>query len=207
MNQTGDVRSKFVDGLLSFVLILAGTFVLIRSFRLVRLAGIGGFIVYAGLALALSIWCLVHSQKEKLSELAQGWYGTLGGFFGWTFIELGHLEFDFISIEDWDGSTLFVLAVLALVVLWRYLPTGPRFWVTIFGLNWGGHIVIKAQRVLFGPTPTLDTAFVVTSIICGLLFVGDMYWIFTRTKTRVQRFWGAVWAWLFVIVIMFAIRG
>jgi hypothetical protein len=205
MGLTQDMRSKLIDGLLSVVLMMAGMFVLILLFRPIKLLGTWGYAIYGVVMLLASIVLLVWSQREA-TELVQAWTGTWGGFCGWTFLEIGH-TIGFVSVEDWEGSTLFVLGVLVAAVLWRHLPRGARFWGAIFGLNWGAHLVILVQKQLFASPGTLKIAYAITIVICVAAIAGLLYWLFARSRDRVQRLWIGIGIWILVAIVVFAARG
>ena len=147
-----DLRSKLLDGVLSFVGMAAVMVALILMIKLFKLLGTASYGICCLLVLAGSAWGLARAIDDRPSEVARAWYGVVGGFCAWTVTELGNV-LGFASIEDWDGSLLLVLALLVLTVLWRRLPLGARFWGAIFAMNWGGHVVIHVQRALYAPSP------------------------------------------------------
>ena len=206
MNIKTDLRSKLVDGILAFILPTVGMFSLIFMFRLAKLAGDAGYWIFAALVLPISMWLLNRSFDESRSEIARAWYAIWGGFCGWTFTELGH-TLGFLSMEDWEGAFLFVLTVAVSLIVWKLVPLGLRFWVSIFGMNWLGHLVILVQKHIFDTGPALTTAFTITSVVCGAALIGLAYWLFAKSTTRLQRIWCGLWMWQMLVIIMFAMRG
>ena len=85
-----ELKSKFFDGLLSAVIIMAIMYPLIIMFRYLEEWGSASYWGAVIIFMVASIWLLYRSTLGKLSEVGRGWYGIVGGLFGWTVTELSH---------------------------------------------------------------------------------------------------------------------
>jgi hypothetical protein len=126
-----DLRSKLIDGLLSFVIIMGLMWPLILMFRLLPRLGTGSYWGAVVVISLVAIWMLVRSTLERISELERAWYGIFGGLCGWTVAELSH-ELGMINIEQSDILIMLALFSAALAVLWKYFPGSAHFWIVIF---------------------------------------------------------------------------
>jgi len=196
-----DLRSKLIDGLLSFVIIMAMMWPLILMFRLLPQWGLGSYWAAAVIILAAAIWMLYLTTLEKSSQVARAWYGIFGGLCAWTVAELSH-ELGMLDIEQSDILIMLVLFSAALLVLWKYLPEGARFWIVIFMINWVGHIFIHVTEACCAGAQ-LDIINMTTALAFGLMTIGSFYWIFYRTTTRLQRLWAGVSIWWAFSMIYF----
>ncbi|MBE9525329.1 MAG: hypothetical protein IMY76_09530 [Chloroflexi bacterium] len=197
------LRSKLIDGLLSFLIIMAMMWPLILMFRLLPRWGTSSYWVAVVVISSIAIWMLYRSTLEKNSEVARAWYGIFGGLCGWTVAELSH-ELGMIDIEQSDILIMLALFSAALLVLWKYFPATARFWIVIFMMNWVGHIFIHvAQEYLVGAL--LDMINRIVALAFGLLIFVLLYWIFFRTTTRLGRLWAGVSLWWSVSMIYFLI--
>ncbi|MBE2221916.1 MAG: hypothetical protein IAF02_10265 [Anaerolineae bacterium] len=205
MSVTLDIRSKLVDGLLSFVvmfLLMGMLIVLMKPFEAIGGWGMWSYLV---LMFALGIGTLWLSIQERFSEVGNAWLGILGGMCAWSVTEMAG-ELGFVAVEDWDGIVLLLLTVATTAVLWRFFPVGPKFWFVLLFLNWGGHVFIKLQRYIFAGQSLLETTYLLTVISLLLVIVAMLYWIFVRATTRIQRLWSAVYIWSAVSIIFFILR-
>ncbi len=216
MSLTVDVRSKLVDGILSFIAIflLMGVFiVLMKPFAAL---GTWGMWAYLVLMFVGGIGALWFSIQERFEDVALAWWGILGGMCAWSVTEMGG-ELGLVAVEDWDGIVLFLLTVATTAVLWQFFPIGPKFWFIVLFLNWGGHVFIKMQTHLFSGQPTgeatvslnvisLQMTHSITVAALSLVIGGLFYWIFMGASTRVQRLWCAVFLWNAVSIIFFVLR-
>ena len=111
-----DLRSKLIDGLLSFVIIMVMMWPLILMFRLLPQWGTGSYWGTVVVISLVAIWMLYRSTLERISEVERAWYGIFGGLCGWTVAELSH-ELGMINIEQSDILIMLVLFSAALLVL------------------------------------------------------------------------------------------
>lgn len=211
-----DIRSKLGDGLLSFIAMffLMGVFiVLTKPFQAM---GAWGMWAYLVLMFTMGIGFLWLSIQDRFSDMGNAWLGIVGGMCAWSVTEMGG-ELGYVAVEDWDGLVLLLLAMATTAVLWRFFPTGPKFWFVVLFLNWGGHVFIKFQRFLFSGQSTSESGFSLNAIsletamntsvyILSAVLIAMLYWIFVRATTRVQRLWGAVYIWSAVSIIFFILR-
>ncbi len=199
-----DLKSKFIDGLLSIVIIMAIMYPLIIMFRYLAQWGLTSYWVAAVLFLVASTWMLYRTTLEKLSKVGRAWYGIVGGLFAWTIIEISS-ELSLIDVEGADFVLVLALAIAFLAVLWKYFPMGTGFWIVIFMMNWVGHVYIHvAEKFLVGSAA--KALFMVTAAAYGLLIIGLIVWIFAWTTTRIQRLWAGVWIWWSLSMIFFLMR-
>jgi hypothetical protein len=208
MKTISSVRSKWLDGVLAILIILVLMFLLIVLIKPFALMGIPGYGIYAALCLGFSIFTLLRAIDEKRNELARAWYGLAGGMLAWTASEMASLMGG-ISVEHYDGALFFLIVIAPLVVLAvrKMLPGGVLFYFVVFYANWGLHLLLMVPRHFAETMPALA---VVEKINVGLAvigIIGGIYWIFARSKTRVERLWCALWVWGCVGVILYTIRG
>ena len=198
-----ELRSKFFDGIVSALIMMIIMYPLIILFRFLTQWGTTSYWVAAVLCLVAGIWMLYRATLEKLSEVGAAWYGIVGGLLAWTVTEISH-ELGMIDIEDADVVLVLALFIAFLVVLWKYFPSGAKFWIMIFMMNWAGHVYIHVDQEVLGEAA--KTLLIVTAAGYGLLLVGLFYWIFARTTSRVQRLWGGLWVWHALSMIFFLLR-
>jgi hypothetical protein len=206
MNASQELRSKWVDGPLAIVLILALTAGLILLIRSSQALGDSGQVAYMLVCLGLSLFSLRGSLAEKAGEMRRAWLGLCGGMLAWAVIEMAQL-LGFAAIEDAGGSVLFLLAACVLGLLWQSLPLGARFWMALFFMNWAGHVLIFTQRFLAQTVPVFTVTEKAMGFLAGLGIPVVFGLIFIRATSRVQRLWGAVWVWFLTAVIYYVFRG
>lgn len=201
-------RSKLRDGVGASLAFLALVLGLIVVTILMKRLGTTALAVETAVTLALAIFCLVRSLQPHRSVVAQAWYGIIGGFLAWTTTESSAL-LGFTSLDHEGNVVLFVLAALALVVLARSgtLALGARFWLLAFVLNWFGHIVLFVQRYLATDYPIFAVTYRLSGVVAAVAIAGIYIWIFTRSKTRIQRLQAALWVFVMAIIVAYAIRG
>ena len=199
-----DLRSKLIDGLASPLILMLIMFPLIMLFRPLSGWGNPGYWAVTVVMFVGATWCLYRATLEKLSPVGRGWYGLVGGLFGWTVAELSH-EMNMIDIEQTDILLILALGLGVLAVLWKYIPQGAHFWIVIFLMNWVGHVFLHVVEEFFAGS-TATTIFTITAAAYGLLIIGLLYWIFARTTARIQRLWGGVWIWHALAMIYFLLR-
>ena len=198
-----ELKSKFFDGLLSAVIMMAIMYPLIIMFRYLEGWGTTSYWAAAVLFLIAGIWMLYRATQEKLSEVGQSWYGIVGGLCAWTVTEVSH-SINLMDIEGFDVVLVMALAAGFLAVTWKFFPTGARFWIAIFMMNWVGHVFIHSGEDFLGTATR--TVFTVAAVAYGLLLIGLIYWIFARSTTRVQRLWAGLWIWHALSMMYFLMR-
>jgi len=201
MEQKVEFQSKIWDGLIAAILIIVILAVMIGLIFVARIAGAVGFSVYGIAMILVAGICLKFSLNDNLSEVARAWYGIVGGMAAWTVLELGEM-LGFAGIECKDGTHMFILAAIFTWLLWKYFPIGARFFIFIFFLNWGGHIVIKIQEYLGGFLGFFQITLLVYSWAALPLAALIVYWIFTKSETRIQRLYAAGWLYLFTFTFI-----
>jgi hypothetical protein len=199
-----DLRSKFIDGLLSTVIIMVMMWPLILLFRVLNAWGTVSYWVAVVLLFSLSTWTLYRATLEKLSEVGRVWYGIFGGLAAWTVAELSH-ELGMLDIEQPGILIVLVLSIASLAVLWKYFPGGVKFWIIVFMLNWSGHVYIHVVQEFLADS-AVKTIFTITAVAHGLLGIGLVYWIFARTTSRIQRLWAGLWIWWSLAMVYFLMR-
>lgn len=205
MSLAVDMRSKLVDGLLSFVAMFLFMGVLIVLMKPFQAMGSWGMWAYLVLMFAVGIGFLWLSIQDRFADVTNAWLGIVGGMCAWSVTEMAG-ELGYTAVEDWDGIVLLLLAIATTAVLWRLFPVGPKFWFVLFFLNWGGHVFIKFQKYILQGQPVLETTLMLSAIVLALVVVGLLYWIFVRATTRIQRLWGAVFIWSALSIIFFILR-
>ncbi len=205
---TGDRSSKLRDGLLASIIFLLSVVALIFTTILLKRVGPVALFIEGVVMTAVSIYLLHRSYAPHLPEVTRAWLGVLGGFFAWTALEASNLLGQ-LAIETERGVWLFVMAALVTAVLFRHgLPLGPKFWLAAFHANWIGHIILFTQRALaLNGYPIFETTYKLSGVLAGIGIVGVYAWIFTRSRTRIQRLWAALAVFVLVIIVVYAIRG
>lgn len=192
-----DIKGVLRDTVGGGFLIVAMLAVFIALIFVARIPGTAGFVIYTVAAFALATFCLYRSLKDNLSEVSRIWYGILGGMAAWTVLELGEL-LGFAGIECEEGVLLLLLAGMVTYFLWKVFPLGAKFFIFIFFINWGGHVVIKAQDFLGEIWGIFNTTLVVYSWLAIPLALITIYLACTKCDTREKRFYAAGWLYLFI---------
>ena len=200
-NMSGDLRSKLIDGLGGSVLLLLLLAVLIGMIIAVRNAGAVGIVSLTVILIILTWFFLKCSLNENLSDVLKAWYGIISSMTAWTVLELGEL-LGLAGIECKDGTHLIILAAIFTLLLWKYFPLGPRFFIFVFFLNWAGHILIKLQEYLGTFWAVFDITLTFYSWAALILAVFTIIWIFVKSETRIQRLYAAGWLYLFTFTFI-----
>ncbi len=102
-----------------------------------------------------------------------------------------------------------VLGGFVLVVARRGgLPLiGSQFWLGAFFANWMGHLVLFTQRYLAQDYPIFAITYRASGVLAALGIVGAYWWIFKRSRTRLQRLWAALSVFVMIIIVVYAVRG
>ncbi len=195
MEWRSDLKSKLFDGLLPAFLITAILAGLIGLLFLARVGGTAGFVVYTIAAILVTGVCLRRSLKDDLSEVAGAWWGIIGGMAAWTVMELGEI-LGFAEVEDQEGVLMFLLVSIFVWLMWRHFPVGARFFVFIFLLNWGGHIIIHLQKYLSEFWEFFDITLSIYPWMALAAGVAVVYWIFSTSRTGIERLYAAGWLYL-----------
>ncbi len=201
MEQKVDFRSKILDGVVAAILIIIILAVLIGLIFVARTAGTIGFFIYVIAMILVAGICLKFSLNDHISEVSRAWYGIIGGMAAWTVLELGEM-LGLAGIECKDGTHMFILAAIFTWLLWKYFPIGARFFIFIIFLNWGGHIIIKVQEYLGEYWDIFQIILVLYSWAALPLAALTVYWIFTKSETRIQRLYAAGWLYLFTFTFI-----
>jgi hypothetical protein len=204
MKIDSEMKSKFYDGVISTFMIYLSMMALIFLIRPFEALGNVGILIFGIVMFISGTWCLVRAETEKLSEIGRAWYGIFSGLFIWTVTEMGAI-LGWTVIEEWHGLYLVVMVLALVFVVWKLFPSGVQMAIAMFMFNWAGHVLIHLGEYLFSGE-IMVTAFNITAAVYGLLAAGTLYVIFARTKTRMQRLWGAVWLWHFISMAVFILR-
>ena len=196
-----DLRNKFLDGVVSALIIMALMWPLILMFRLLPKWGAAGYWGAAVIVLMAGTWMLHRTTLKNRSEVGRVWYGTAGGLCFWTVSEISH-EIGLIDIGGVNIVLVLALFVPFLAVLWKFFPTGAKFFITIFMANWVGHVFIHVSEEFLAGF-AVKTFFTITAAAFGLLIIGLLYWIFIHTTNRIQRLWAGLWIWFALSMIYF----
>lgn len=200
-------NSKLYDGVLSFFLICAFLFVYIILLIPFGKLGIPGYLSYGILCLATAFLTLKHSMSSKQTDIRNAWMGIIGGFAAWTVQEVSG-TIGWVALEDGNGLILFILTGMAVLALWNILSIGPKFWFAMLLFNWGGHLLLKGQFSLCKTiNPIFCTTMEISGYLAGAAIIGILFWIFTKSKTRIARLWAANWIWLMATIILYVIKG
>ncbi len=204
MRWNSDFKSKLFDGVFSPFLIIIILVGLMGSLFLARVMGIMGFIVYIIIAVLVTGVCLKKSLNNNLSEISKAWFGIVGGMTAWTVIELGEI-LGLAEIESEIGIHIFILVGIFVWFLWKFFPVGSRFFIFVFLLNWGGHIVIHFQRYLSGFWDIFHLILLIYPWLVLSVSVLIIYWVFKRSKNRIDRLYAAGWLYLFIFTFIYMV--
>lgn len=201
-----DWRSKLVDGMLSsFVLYMTWLLVALTIDPLRASFGRPGLLVYVLGLIAVSIYALQQALVSQRSDPTKAWFGTTGGFLAWAVISVS--ENFGLPVEKSASLILIILVSLILVVLWRVLPTGPRFFGLAFVLNWLGSILMHSGKVLAAVSPVFTLLYRATGYISILFVVLVSIWILFLSRRRIERVSGALGLWFFISLALYVFRG
>ena len=185
--------------LLNVLALNLAVFLLVIAIRFFKGWRRNGYLVYAGISLVLSAFTLSLGLDVSNPLLFQAWFGILSGLCAWTVSEMAH-EAGMLGIEKRDGFIHFLLVLLLTLVAWTHLPLTIRFGITIFLMNWGGHIIIFAGRHLIGKkrlTPIVD-------IVSALVIVGEIIYVIATGRNPISNLWSATWIWIAISMIVFS---
>jgi hypothetical protein len=201
-----DWRSKLADGVLAAaVLYLTWLMVALSIDPVNAIFGTPGLLVLVLGLMAISLYALQQALNNQHSDPTRAWYGTAGGFLAWAVVSVSaHFG---IPVEKAAGMILLIMLALIVVVLWRVLPTGPRFFALAFLLNWLANLGMHASEVLAHFSPFFTLLYRATgylSLLAGLLELG---WILFFTRRRIERISGALALWFLVSLSLYVFRG
>ncbi len=185
--------------LLNILALNLAVFLLVISIRFFKRWGKNGYLIYAGITLVLSAFTLSLGLNNSNPLLFQAWFGILSGLCAWTMSEMAN-EVGMLEIEKGDGSLHFLMVFLLTLIAWRHLPLAIQFGITLFLMNWGGHIIIFAGRHLLGKkrlTPLVD-------IISILIIFGEIIYTIVTGGNPISTLWSATWVWIAISMIVFS---
>lgn len=203
-----DMKSKWIDGVLASVLYLVIVVFLIVLTIFGKKTGPHFLITEGVVMLVAGTFMFNRSYRRDLPDVQQAWSAILAGFLSWTSLEAFALVGQ-ITIETEKGVSLFFVALLAFIVAHRHgLQTGPRFFGATFLANWIGHLVLYTQRALYlQGYQVFEITYRASGVVAFFIMIGVYYWMFTRSKNRIQRLWVSLSVFVLVIIMVYAVRG
>jgi hypothetical protein len=201
-----DWRSKLVDGVLSvFVLCLTWLVVAISIAPVEVKFGAPGLLVYVLGLMAVALYCLQQALANQHAEPTRAWYGTAGGFLAWSVVSVS--AYFGLPVQKSAGLILIIMVSLIVVLLWRVLPVGARFFGVAILLNWLGSIGMHTGEVLARFSPVFTLLYRATGYIAILAVFFGLGWILFLTRRRIERIGGALGVWFFVSLALYVFRG
>jgi len=203
-----EIRSKLVDGLLA-----GGVLVLLEMMLILLLKPIQlifespGLLVYTVILIALSAICLERSLAGRDSELTRAWWGVLAGLSAWVVIALSN-KLGGLDLISETGILNLILALLVASVVWRRIaPLGLRYFFLLTFLGWLGQMGLEAMTFLSAHEPRLNTVTTGLGYLAGAVLVVAFIYIFTRSRTRLDRLNAALVIWFAATVMIYVFRG
>lgn len=205
---TNDFRSRWIHGVAASLVMLAVVVGLILLTIGMKHLGRVALLIESVVMLAAAGYLFHGSLRYTGNQVRQAWFGIMGGFAGWTFLEASALLGQ-VAIENERGVALFILVLVLYVILYRRgLETGPGFWGAAFLANWAGHLVLYLQRycILQGYDYFRFT-YRASGVMAGIGILLVYGWIFTRSRTPVRRLAASLSVFVLVIILVYSIRG
>jgi len=203
-----DIKSKLLDGFLVFVLSSLAVLLLsllVEPFEM--LLGKPGLLIYALVLLAVSMISLDRGLVQRESVTISAWFGIASGISSWLFVKLTG-EVGVIQMDNTGHLLLMLLVVLASLSFWRRgLPSGGRFFLAVFMLNWIAQFITDVWYQLearYQHLPRIPEFFGYASLILLLALV---VWILFYTEKPLQRTWLAVLMWFFLTLTVYSFWG
>lgn len=199
-------RSKLVDGVLAAVVLYLTWLIVAITLEPIKVAfGAPGLLVYVLGLMAVALYALQQSLSHQHSEPTRAWFGLAGGFLAWAVVSIsGRLG---LPVEKAAGAILYIMVALIVVLLWRVLPIGPRFFGLAFLLNWLGSIIMHAGKVLAQFSPVFDLLYRATGYLAILFGVLGLGWILFFSQRRIERIAGALGLWFLASLAVYVFWG
>jgi hypothetical protein len=200
--------SKLKDGLLAAVILfLLWLFVMLVITPVKAAFGTPGLLVYALGLLAIAMYCFQQALVSQHADSLRAWYGIAGGFLAWSVILVStNLGYAFLPTPA--SAILLIMLALVVFVMWRsYLPLGARFFFLTVLLNWGGYLVMQAERVLSRLSPVIFLAYRAAGVLAVLAAVFALIWVLFRSHRRIQRISGALAIWFLLSLAISIFHG
>lgn len=201
-----DWRSKLVDGVLSsFILCLTWLLVSISIAPVNTRFGRPGLLVYVLGLMSISLYGLQQALDNHHSEPTRAWFGTAGGFLAWAVVSVS--EYFGLPVDKSASLILIIMVSLTVALLWRVLPTGPRFFSLALLLNWLISILMHGGKILAMFSPVFTLLYRATGYISIFLVILGLGWTLFLTHRRIERVAGALGLWFLVSVALYVFRG
>lgn len=199
-------HSKLVEGVLAAIVLCLMWFIVALSIGPVEGAfGKPGLLVYVLGVMAVSLFALQQALAHRHSEPVRAWFGTAGGFLAWVVVLIcAHFG---LPVEKSAGLILMMMVSLIVLLLWRVLPVGPRFFGLAFLLNWFSRILMYAGEVLAKFSPVFDLLYRATGYLAMLFGTLGLGWILFFSKRRIERIAGALGLWFLVSLALYVFQG
>ena len=202
MGQNFDLRSKLTDGLLAAgVLVLLDIVIIMFVKPILVLFERPGILVYTVVLVAFTSICLERSLSLRDPEMTRAWWGILGGSAAWVVIEFSVWLGSEVLISE-TGIVILILAFLIASVLWRKISyVGFHYFLLIFFMGWIGHVGLASIIFLADYMPQFQM------VLPGTGILGSIFFIFLRSRTRMDRLNAALVIWFSAIIIIYVFRG
>ncbi|MEN4043185.1 MAG: hypothetical protein ROW39_12615 [Anaerolineaceae bacterium] len=208
MRTIAELRSKVLDGLLPGVLLFLVFVVCLLMVRPVEyIAGRPGVMVYALALLALAMLCLERAVNPQVSEVSRGMHGMAGGSLTWIVVEISYY-LGSIAVDTVTGGLIFITIVGITATVWRRgLPMGFQYFCGTFILLWGAELVISSKKFFAAWTMDAELIFTAAGWVFLALAAVAVSLILFKSKTRLERLWGAVLFAFFMILTLFSFQS
>lgn len=200
-------RSKLIDGILSAsILILLWLLIELAVRPIEYVFGPPGLLVYVLGLLAVSMFALQQALVNRHGETLRTWYGICGGFLAWSVIEVIN-ELGVPVMPNMASLVLLIMVGLIVMLLWRNLPLGARYFSLTFLLNWVGMVFMRVQGILARYSPIFDLAYRATGWLSLMGVLAVLIWILFRSRRRPQRVMAALVVWFLTSLAIYVLRG
>ncbi len=201
-----DLRSKLIDGILPFALLLILSLLLGLLVRPFQVFGPPGFLVFALVLSGLSFYSLAQSVNDALQETTRAWYGLVGGIFAWSASDVSIL-IGMTNLHEVTSFILWIMVALFSITLWRrVLPLGVKFWLQTILLSWAGQIYLSGLTYLIRFVPVVSPLLIITGGVAVAAAMGVTVHLFVATHGRAQRLWDALWLWFLVTTALMVLH-
>jgi len=206
LNISRDLRSKLIDGVLSAIILCFTWLTVSLSISPVETTfGAPGLLIYVLGLMAISLYALQQALVNRRSEPTRAWFGMAGGFLAWAVVSI--CAYFGLPVVKSASLILIMMLSLILILLWRVLPIGPRFFGLAFVLNWLISILMHGGKLLTMFSPVFTLLFRATGYISILFIFLVLGWILFVTHRRIERVIGALSLWFLVSLALYVFRG
>lgn len=207
MQSFRDLPEKLVDGLAAAIILLLTTWTLVLMVGPLEQAyGSRGLFIYIVTLLAGMILCLERCVSSQVGDVGQARCGLAGGVLAWMVVSISS-NIGAIGIANVTGMVSIFMAGIVVFMLWRSLPSGPKFFMVTFLLGWLGHILLASAQDMAAWLPSGGNALRLSGYVYSLGALAAMMRLFLFKGRSLDRTWAALMLWFFLTMALSAFQG